>query len=53
MKKLRLRHPILSQISFHSFKYLIECSYLMKGGKGDVIIKEGSRFGNILLVLYG
>lgn len=43
MKKLRLKHPIFSKISFQAFKYMIECSYLLKGKKGDVIMKEGAK----------
>lgn len=53
MKKLRLRHPIFSRISFQAFKYIIECGYLVKPNKGDMVISEGSNMSNLMIVLYG
>lgn len=37
MKKMRLRHPIFNQISFNTFKQLIEKSFLVRFQSGELI----------------
>jgi hypothetical protein len=43
MKKLRLRHPMFFKVNFNAFKYVIDCSYLIKPIKGDIIMHEGKQ----------
>lgn len=43
MKRLRLRHPIFSKLSFPAFKYLVDCSYLIRPVRGDVVLHEGKQ----------
>eukprot|EP00347_Sterkiella_histriomuscorum_P016697 403352198 len=53
MKKMRLRHPLLSQISFNAFKKLIERSYLIRPKQNETIYQQGQRGQNLYIILFG
>jgi hypothetical protein len=41
MKKLRLRHPMFFKVNFNAFKYVIDCSYLIKPIKRESLATSG------------
>lgn len=53
LKKIRLHHKVLAKISFNAYKFVIDCSEVMRVEEGQTVFRQGSQVTHIYFVLYG